>query len=527
MGNLDIGYYILIARRRLALLILVVLVALGVSVAVVFMLAPVYVATAKILVEAPQIPSTLARSTVSTTATQQFQILKQQITSRNALISLANTHHIYKSTRASDSKPPSEEEIVRDLLLRITFDQVQLDGQDPGQAAAIYAISFSADSPVLAAKVANELASRIIANNLSQRTDRAGRTLEFFDQQVADLSRQLKAIEAEILAFKNAHRESLPESLEFRRNQQLNLQERLVSLEREEADLRTRRNALIAAAAGGEDLSGKTVLSPEQQMLVDLNRALGQQLTVFRDDSPNVVALRQRIASLQRDLMGASLADPKDAEPQDSLPKFGLDIQLKDMDGRLRAIAAEKLSIKGEIAALTHSIDATPTSETALNAMTRRHENVQTQYNAAIAGRAEALTGAQIEIRSDGARFSLLDSAAVPERPVSPRKKRIVAIGGFAGLGLALGLVVLLEMLNRTVRRPKDIAQFLQLQPLGAIPVIRTRKERQDARARQAFAAVLGTAAIPAALAAVHYYYMPLHLLIGKLTSGLGLGGTI
>ena len=525
MGNLDIGFYMLIIKRRLALLVLIVLVAFGISIAVISFLAPVYVATAKILVEAPQIPSALARSTVSTTAVQQFQILRQQITSRNALISLANTHHIYDGGKSS-RKPPSEEEIVRDLLRRITFDQLQLDGQEPAQATAIYAISFSANDPKMAARVANELASMIMLGNQSQRTNRAGRTLQFFDQQVAELGRQLEAIEAEVLTFKNGHRESLPESLEFRRNQQLKLQERLVSLEREEADLRTRRNTLIAAAAGGESLSGKTVLSPEQQMVVDLNRALGQQLTVFRDDSPNVVALRQRISSLQRELVNASLTDTKD-QPEDALPKFGLDLQLKDIDGRLRAIAKEKAVIASEIGALTNSIAATPTSETALNAMMRRHENAQTQYNAAIAGRAEALTGTQIEIRSDGARFSLLDSAAVPDLPISPRKKRILAMGGLAGLGLALGLIVLLEMINRTLRGPKDVAQFLQRPVLGAIPVIRTQRENHAARIRHALAALLGTAAIPAALAAVHYYYMPLQLLLGKLTANLNLFGPI
>lgn len=521
MGNLDIGLYLLIARRRIALLIGIVLVALAASMALISILTPLYVATAKILVEAPQIPTELARSTIPTTAVQQFQLLRQQITSRNALLALARTQKIYGT-----DQQPSEEEIVSDLLRRIAFDQVQIDGDESDTATAIYAISFSAEQPKAAAKVANALASMIMLNSQSQRTNRADRTLQFFDQQVAELSLQLQSAEAEILRFKNLNRDSLPESLEFRRNQQLNLQERLMSLEREEAELRARKNILIAAAAVGEDLSGKAVLSTEQQLIVDLNRALSQQLTLFREDSPNVVSLRQRISSLQRDLVNASLPDTED-QPENASPKFGLNLQLKDIDARLRTIVGEKTSLAREIEALTASIAATPATETALSAMTRRHENAQTQYNAAVAGRAEALTGTQIENRSEGARFSLLDSAAVPEKPIAPRNKRIVAMGGFAGLALALGVILILEMTNRTVRRPKDVALFLQNQPLGAIPVIRTQKEVRAAHLRHAFATMAGTAAIPAVLAAIHHYYIPLPLLIDKVASNLNLAGII
>lgn len=516
MGNIDLDLYILLLRRKLVLAGFIVLTALCISVAIAFLLPPVYVATAKILVQAAQIPSTLARSTVSTSAIQQFQILRQQITARESLIALARRNRIYGAA----SPMPGDDEIVRDLLQRITFDQVAIDTPDPGQGAAIYAVSFSAASSELAARIANELSSMILVNSQSQRTDRAGRTLSFFDQRVSDLSTQLKRIEDQILAFKNAHRNSLPESLEFRRSHQSSLQERLMSLEREEADLRLRKYALIAAAVGTGNLPGSVTLSPEQQMLSDLNRALGQQLTLFREDSPNVVALRARIARLQRDMIKTPSSAAEDRD-QDTVPRFGLDLQLKEIDERLQAIAGEKTRTAASIAVLARSIEATPASETAFDALMRRRENIQTQYNSAIAGRAEALTGAQIELRSDGARFSLLEGAAPPQRPFSPRKKRIVAVGGLAGLGSAIALIVLIEMFNKTIRRPKDVMALLQAQPLGVVPLIRTRREVLRTRMKHRFAAAAGILALPVSAAVLHYYYMPLPLLFTKLSAGL------
>lgn len=524
MGNLDLGFYFSILIRRLPLILAVTLAALLASVIVARMLPPVYGASAKILAEAPQIPAELARSTVLTGAMTQLMILQQQITTRDALLALAERLNIYAGSR----EKPSDDDIVKDLTSRIRFDQLQLDEQDRGQGAAVYAVSFSADKPLLAAKVANELVAMIVARSQRERTDRAGSTLEFFDQKVATLDADLKRLEAAILKFKTENKETLPESLNFRRSQQESLQERFVSLEREESDLRTKRNTLIVTYTGTGQLAGAVALSPEQQMLVDLNRALADQLAVFTEDSPNIKSIRARISKLQKALVIQE--PPKEESETDAdtseKAKFGLDLQLSDIDDRLQAITVEKRSVAQRIDDLTRSIAGTPATETVLNALLRNHENIQTQYNTAIARRAEASTGEQIEMRSDGGRFSLLEEATPPAKPTSPKRRVIVALGGMAGLGSGLALVVLMELLNKTVRRPRDLEKLLQSQPLGIIPVVKTVQEVRSARIRFGLAAFLSAGVMPASLVAIHYYYMPLDLVVQKLMAGVAWIGT-
>ncbi len=79
--------------------------------------------------------------------------------------------------------------------------------------ASVFTIGFEAATPALAAKVANELATSIVSSNQRQRTDRAGDTLEFFNQEVKRLDADLNRIEADLLKFKNENRDTLPESL--------------------------------------------------------------------------------------------------------------------------------------------------------------------------------------------------------------------------------------------------------------------------------------------------------------------------
>jgi len=42
---------------------------------------------------------------------------------------------------------------------------------------------------------------------------------------------------------------------------------------------------------------------------------------------------------------------------------------------------------------------------------------------------------------------------------------------------LGLGLIVLLEILNKTIRRPAELVQLFQAQPLATVPYIWTASE--------------------------------------------------
>ncbi len=87
----------------------------------------------------------------------------------------------------------------------------------------------------MAAAVTNEVVTLILRENVAMRTTVAGQTLEYFVQEVARLDRELAEQGAAILAFKEANKDALPDSLDFRRSQQAAAQERLLLIERDEA----------------------------------------------------------------------------------------------------------------------------------------------------------------------------------------------------------------------------------------------------------------------------------------------------
>lgn len=68
---------------------------------------------------------------------------------------------------------------------------------------------------------------------------------------------------------------------------------------------------------------------------------------------------------------------------------------------------------------------------------------------------------------------STIDVAKVPENPVAPNKVMNIAIATVLGMMVSVGLVFVLEFLDRTYKTPTDIERHLGLPILGAIPDVK------------------------------------------------------
>src|SRR5690606_29284274 len=89
MGDNDIRFYLSILVRRLPLLIAIAALVTGIGVMIAYLMPPTYQASARILVEPPQIPADMARPTVQTNPMEQLQIIQQELTTREYLVDLA------------------------------------------------------------------------------------------------------------------------------------------------------------------------------------------------------------------------------------------------------------------------------------------------------------------------------------------------------------------------------------------------------------------------------------------------------
>jgi succinoglycan biosynthesis transport protein ExoP len=203
-----------------------------------------------------------------------------------------------------------------------------------------------------------------------------------------------------------------------------------------------------------------------------------------------------------------------DADGNAAAPPSELDLELAPIDARLEFIAAEKAMIEETLAELDASIQQTPSNEMVLGGLERELEAIQRQHEEAVASLGQAQVGERIEVLSKGERFSLIESPTLPTGPVGPKRELIAAAGLVGGIASALGFIVLIELLNRSIRRPVDIVNGLGIQPLVTVPYIRTRQEQRWKRAVVASVLALVVVVIPAGLFAVHTLYAPIDELL-------------
>lgn len=521
MSSFDLKYYWAVFLRRLPYFAVVLAFLSVIGLTMAFILPPVFVSRAAILVEPQQIPDELAQSTVPIDPYEQIQIIQRRVMTRANLLALADRVGIF----ADEPDTPSED-IIQNTAGRITFtgaEPEELGRFGPVPGAIVMGVAFEAPTAEFAARGANEVVNLLLAENQRIRTGRATDTQEFFEAGVQQLSAALERKSREIAEFKTANVESLPDSLAARRQQQVIEQERLLALEREEQALANERSTVIWVFER-TGRTGNVALSLEEEELAALKSERLQQLAVYAPTSARIRVLDNRIASLealveqQRAERATPVPDGAGGETV-AAPTSELELELAPIDARLGFIAQEKAMIEQTLDELQTSIAATPSNEMVLGGLERELANLQLQYESATASLASAETGERIERSSKGERLTLVEPPIEPAEPDRPNRRLIAMAGVAGGLGAGLGLVLLLELLNRSIRRPVDLSAGLGIQPLATVPYIRTRREVVWRRAAIFGALAAIFVVIPLGLFLIHTYYMPLDLLLRQITS--------
>lgn len=516
---MDLKFYFSLFLRRLHwfLLFLVIGSALGLTLAKV--LPPVFVAKALLLVESEQIPDNMAASTVQTQAIEQLQIIQQRILTRDTLIEMTHRLNIYGADEGQTARRMDTTEIVEDMRERIhivvTSGGSGRRGDPPG--ATLVSVSFEAPTANMSATVTNELVTLILREDVAMRTRVAGQTLEFFEQETDRLDKELAERGAVILNFKEKNQQALPDSLDFRRAQQASAQERLTDLGRQEAALRDSRARLVRmheayGAQAGMPIGNQTA---EQQELQTLKDQLTAQLSILSPQNPKITLLEARIAALQK-IVDAQKA--RAGVSQEGVPQSAYETQLAELDGQLEYIDSQQAQVRATLEQLRQSIEATPGNAIKLDTLERDYANVRAQYDQAVANRARAQTGDVIEALRRGQRISVVEQAIAPTEPESPNRPLIAAGGIAGGMLLGLGMVFLLTVLKRGVRRPADITAKLGITPFATLPYYYTKQETK--RRRVIVIAALGFCliAIPLGMWAVDSYVIPLDQVIARLS---------
>lgn len=503
--SFDLKFYTQLVIRRLPVMAVIFTLCAGVGVALAMTMPPKYTADARLVVEGAQISATNARNQDDTAASQHLQIIRQRLMTRANLVDIANKFRVF---RGEGNLSPGE---VVDRMR----EQTNINISAGRNRATFMTISFTSSRAKISSDVVNELVTLVLAEDAELRIDGSRQTLEFYVQQVERLDEELSQLSAEIVAFKEANKDSLPDSLQYRLDRRATLQERVNLAIRDRASLSDQRDRLNTLR--NSERPQVVPLTAEEQLLQQYKGELVEWEVVLKGNSnPKVEVLKAKIAELERRI--AEMPEPEEAESSSVL-----ELQLAEIDSRIAFIDEEIKRGEDELEELRIAIEATPSVANRLEQLEREYVNTQTQYTRAVAERAAAQTGDQIVANNKDERVTVIEQATPPSAPTSPNRKLIAGGGVFAGSALAALFFVLTELLNRTIRRPVDLMRGLGVQPLATIPYLEEESVRRRRRALKTILVVGILIAIPVGLWAIHTFYLPLELVIEQVLDRVGL----
>src|SRR6266481_3159672 len=196
-------YWALIKRRAVYVFIPFVLV-LSAGLALAALWPATYVSEGKILVQSQQIPTELVRATVTSAAQERIQVIEQRTMTRENLLAIIDKFQLFPEKRALMSASQLVELMrknakIEPLAQPLAFAQVRSRGDNP---TIVFTVGFEYSDPQTASRVANELVTRILNEDLRDRTSRATDTTKFLGREVQRLQAENAAIEAKIAEAK-------------------------------------------------------------------------------------------------------------------------------------------------------------------------------------------------------------------------------------------------------------------------------------------------------------------------------------
>ena len=164
-------------------------------------------------------------------------------------------------------------------------------------------------------------------------------------------------------------------------------------------------------------------------------------------------------------------------------------IELETNSERLRAdelgrqtelLNQQKLLLSERIAVINRYLDAAPEVERELGMLDRSLDQLQEEFKIITSRRADAAMTQAIESRDQFARFEVLESALIPEYPVSASRRKMAVAGTIASVLGALALALVLEWTSPILRTSAQVEKALGLRPVIAIPTLQNKRQRWE-----------------------------------------------
>lgn len=384
---------------------------------------PSYLSEGKILLESQTIAPDIVKPIITATSNERIQLIQQRVMTRDTLQSVAKKFGLF----------PQRSDVADLMRKSLQIKPSEIEGQPRQNAPAIaFTVGFEYENPELAMRVANEFVTFIVGEDARSRTSRATEAVKILTTEVDDIANKLASTQTQMLEIARRPRDAVPEIPEQQKSE------------------------LAALSA--------------------LKAELVQKSAVYSDAHPVVVALKKRVAAMEK-----TITQPARAQTQSQ-------------------------SAADEIETLK-----------------RQRDSLEKQLGEANTKLASARLAENQEHRNE--RLQIIEPPSLPQKPVKANRLKLVGIFFVAATLLGLAAAFGPELLGGTMRSRHELAGVVPDSLIVCIPYMATRADIMRSRMKGVLgvACVVTLLAVWSGLAAAILFNLPINLLqLDKLVSGLG-----
>lgn len=444
---------IILARWSLVLLVVVLttLTALGVSLS----MQPKYVAAASVLIDAKPDPiSALIYPGLASPSYMNTQV--------DVIASDRVALRVVKDLKLTDN-PEVRQQWMNATGGNGSMEQWLANGLKgnmevkPSKESNVLMVTYKSPQPDAAAAFANAFVRAYVGTTLELRVDPARQYAGYFEQQSKAALDKLEAAKTKLSAYEREHGIlATDERMDIESARLSELSSQLVAVQSVTAESTSRQGAAARGSDNLPDVLANPVVSSLKGELSRSESRLQELSTRYGDAHPQVIEAKASVADL-RAKMAAEIRRVTGAVGVTNTINRQREADIRaSLDAQRQKVMKLK-EARDEAAGLIREVDS-----------------AQRAYDS-IAAR---LTQTNLESQSTQSNVTVLTEATAPMRPASPRVGLNTALAFVAGLVLAVGMALLLEMRDRKIRDADDVMALLQIPMLGVLPAPNKRPNK-------------------------------------------------
>ena len=337
--------------------------------------------------------------------------------------------------------------------------------QDPDSSTV--SITARSPDPLQAMFLSNTLAEVYIEDSENERRKETQSARSFIDGQIVKVKEDYNKALKDILTFQDMHKTINLEietriAIEKMAELMKQKEDNVIDISETQEKIKTLRAQLQQSPLSVSSIIVKE--NPQVQRIMQdlfqLKSKLAGELTDKTEKHPDVLLLKQQIKELEKEL------EKEVRTHQATSP------ELSELGRQLAALQVHLIGVNNDIDKYTNLVKTLPVKsneEAKLKLALTASQDIYSSlldYSNRI-GVAEAMTLPD----------AMIVQAAI--RPYDPKSPKIILngiIGAFVGLIFALGLVLIAEYIDDTLKTPEDIELYKELVFLGSIPIIKGQK---------------------------------------------------